>query len=361
MANEKAKGYTNIAGVKKQSDFATPVECGAGDGIEYTNESVSANVQLIEDNEINGRAVNYAGDAGNEQYNGNLSADLKYQGLDLLLGIAMGACPAPVRQGSTAAYKHTWLLGDNVEGYHFTFAVKKIPAASEADGAVFEYFGGKVSGFQLACAPGERAKVQFPLLFHGMNVNAASGTNDVSSIDSATLPSVREFLKFGQMEVFLKAQGAGAYAAADEVYVNNFSINVARPFDPDYTTRFGTKIEEPATNGFVKLTGQIQFPTFMTENKPWFAAQLAKTIYSMKLDFTGPVADAPYTYKFTVYLSGLQFSEGTPNTGGPGKVPLTLSFMGSRSGSDQTGHPTGSGAAGIAIEVVNKSTVSPLA
>jgi hypothetical protein len=334
---------------------------GAGDGIEYTNESVTANVQFIEDMEINGRAVNLPGDAGNEQYAGNLAADCKYQGLDLLIAMALGTAGAPVQQGTTAAYKHTWLLNDNVEGYYFTFALKKIPDSTPANGSVFEFAGGKVGGFQLSAAPGERAKIQFPLLFHDHNENAGSGTNNMTTIETVTLPSVREFLKFGQMEVFLKAQGAGAYAAGDEVYVNNFTINVERPFEPDYTTRYGTKIEEPATNGFVKITGQVQFPTYATENKPWFAAQLAKTVWKAKIVFTGPVIESPYNYSFTIWLSGLQFAEGTPNTGGPGKVPLTLNYSVSRTLVDQGDHPTGSGAAAIAIEVINQKSTDALA
>jgi hypothetical protein len=356
-----AKGYTNIAAVKKQTAFDTPVACGAGDGIEYTNESLSANVQFIEDQEINGRAVTLAGDAGNEQYAGQLTADCKFQGLDLLIATALGTAGAPVQQGATSAYKHTWLLADNVEDLFVTTAIKKIPDTTPANGSVFEYVGCKVGGVQLACAPGERAKVTFPMLAHDMNENAASGTNNMTTIDTVTLPSVREFLKFGQMEVFINAQAGADFVAGDEVYVNNFSLNIERPFEPDYTTRYGTKIENPATNGFVGLTGSISFPTYATENKPWFAAQLTKAQYKMKVLFTGPVADTGYNYEFAIWLPTVQFSEGTPNTGGPGKLPLELDFVASRSLADPTGFPTNSGASGLAIEAVNLNAVDPLA
>src|SRR5262245_21518471 len=103
------KGVQAVAGFKKATTWGTAVALGAGNGIGLTSESISADVQLIEDEQLEGSAQQRAGEAGNRAFSGELVTGARYEGLEYMLAQVFGTAGTPVTL-DTSAKKHTFKL-----------------------------------------------------------------------------------------------------------------------------------------------------------------------------------------------------------------------------------------------------------
>src|SRR5262245_14925577 len=126
-----SKGFLTLAAAKKATTWGTPVAAGANDGIELKSESMSANVALIEDMQITGKASQRNGDAGNRIFSGDLATDARYEGLEVLLALLFGTAGAPSTVDTTAKL-HKLKVNDTMEGLFATLAIKKsLPVVHE--------------------------------------------------------------------------------------------------------------------------------------------------------------------------------------------------------------------------------------
>ena len=98
-----ASGTELRAAIKRASIWGTAVECGAGSGVLVLPSDIKKTREsLIEDSL--GTYFPNSSDPGPIKVEGELKAYLRYDGLDLLIALAMGATGgAPVRQGASAA------------------------------------------------------------------------------------------------------------------------------------------------------------------------------------------------------------------------------------------------------------------
>lgn len=321
------KGFASKLAVKKSTTWGTAVTLTTGDQVEFISESLTPDAQFISDEGLSGSKGRLAGDKGNEFHSGDLVCDVRYEGLGVLFAAALGDDEAQDQEGSDDAYRHNLQPADDMSGIHVTVGIDK-------GVAVWEYPTCKVNGFSFSCANGERARATFPLIPQSLAIG--TGTNTSSS--GWSLPANRDFLKFAQMAVRINAQSGSALDPTDLIYISSFEVAVNHNFPTDdVTTQFGNLIDEPVGDGFLDVTGSLNFSKYhdgtggpAESSADLVAALLDKSVWKMDVVFTGPVADGSATFGFEFYFPSVQFSDGDANIGGPRRIPTNLNFSASR-------------------------------
>jgi hypothetical protein len=352
-----AKGFRTLGAYKRATAWNTPVLLGAGNGFEYLSESLAPDAQFIPDEQVSGSATRLFGDKGNEFHSGDVMADMRYQGLDTIIALAMGTAGAPTQVGVDDAYKHVFKVANDKEGLFATFAFdKKV--------AVWEYPTAKVGGFTLQASNGQRVKLTAPLIPGSLNLNVGSGTNTLATMGSVTLPTMRDFLLFSQTQIRINAAADGALDDDDLVYASEFSLTLNNNYPTDdVTTRLGNRVDEPVQDGFSDFTGVLNFSKYNNEaqgNSALFDALMAKTRMKATVTFTGPIADGATPYSLKLWLNDLQFSSGEANVGGPQRVPLNLNFQCARRTAIPAGWTSGY-LDPVVIDLVNRNSANALA
>lgn len=349
------KGFlTRMGFAPAAGPWGTPRVLGAGHQKEYASESMTPDSQLIPDDQIAGKATQLFGDKGNEFHSGDISMDLKYEGLEDMIALAMGSAPVPTQIGVDVAYRHILKVADSKEGQYGTLVLDK---ALE----VWEYPTVKVNGFTLDAVNGRRARITFPVVPQGLNINGGTGTNNTTTVNTLSLPANRDFALFSELAIRMNAHDGIALANADLIYVSEFHLTLNNNFPTDdVTTRHGSKIDEPVQDGYTEVTGSIGFSKYMTENKAWMTKVLDKSRVKMDIKWTGRLANGTSFFSHTIYLPDVQFASGAPNVGGAGRVPWTIAFRCNRRTAAPTGFPAGYTDA-VTWEIVNQRNTSALA
>lgn len=348
-----AKGYRTLAGYIKAAAWGTPIAVGAGYGFEFNNESLTPDSQFIPDEQVSGERSQLEGDKGNEFHAGDINMDMKYEGVEEILAQAFGTAGVPVQEGGDDAYKHEFVIADELEGifgslaiYHKDFIVREYPTC-------------KVNGFSFSVINGERAKITFPFIPDSLNLNTTTGVNTFTTAAAISLPTNRDFLKFSQMAVSLNAYDGADFAVGDLIYISEFSLEMNNNMaTDDVTTKYGNTVDEPVCDGFSEITGNITFSKWQSVAR--INAMLSKARQKMKVVFTGPVADGAANFSLTWWMPNVQFVSGDNNIGGAGRVPENLQFKAQRALALPTGFPTGLTGA-LSCELVNQVATDPLA
>ena len=346
-------GASSKLAVKKGTVWGTAVQCGALDGVPFESESLTPDITLLEDEQLNGSIQQLHGDAGDKLFSGDAVTHLKYQGLEHLIAYCMGTAGLPTQQSTTLAYKHELKISTDNIGYFLTFVFEKIVKLWEFDSV-------KVGGFTISHTRNEKAKLTLNLI--PKDLSFASAINTAGTFASVTFPTERDFLKFSQLSVLINTQEGAELAAAHKVYLTGYDITFSRGYETDdVTTQFGDSIDEPVGDGFVKVSGSLTFSKYQTLNEPLMAAQLSKANMKMRIGYKGTTEIATgYYHEFNLWLPDLQFTEGGAPIGGPGRIGLTMGFNGWKVPSIPSGFPTGFTDA-LSIEIQNLNNADPLA
>jgi hypothetical protein len=160
-----------------------PVAAGAGDSFEFNSESLKANVAMVMNEGVSGRAFRRPGSAGNKTPGGDMDFDFFYRdvGLRILAGI-MGADAASALGGG--AHQHDLTLQDLVDGINFTLGF----AGPEA---VHEYGHAKVTGVKIRWDEStQRGKIMptFACFDQNTNVGTPNVAFVVASVAAANGP-----------------------------------------------------------------------------------------------------------------------------------------------------------------------------
>ena len=107
---------------------------------------------------------------------------------------------------------------------------------------------------------------------------------------------------------------------------SGFSISLQRNGEPVQTTCDGDYASEPSTDT-VEITGTIDFPIYDDDNHFLVAANIAKTVLSLRFTLTSlDEYDTGKPYKQVLYIPGVQLQGGYPNVSGKGRVPLSVTW-----------------------------------
>lgn len=352
------KGYTTVAAWKKASTWGTPVACGAGEGIRFTELDPGADLQLIMSEELSGSRGRLAGDRGNILHTPTLGAEAHYEGLERILAHVMGTAGSPAQQGADDAYLHTLKQANELDGIFGTLI-----AYAQSKPAVIEYDSVKCNGFTFQVGSSQqRGQFSFPMIARKRAINEGSGTNTTTTAAAVTYASNRDFVNFADMVVRINTTSGGALGSSDIVYPSDVQLTVNNnlPSD-DVTTAHAPYTDEPIGGGFATVQLQMTFSKGF-QDLTLLSEMLSESATEKKCDivFTGPLADGSTNFTLGLYLPSLQFVGDPPGVSGPDRQSETLSFEGNRVASSPTGFTSGY-TDPLTMEIINQNNADALA
>jgi hypothetical protein len=360
MTATAVKGYRSYAAAKKASTWLTAVACGSGDGIPILSEKMSKRVVLDPNDEVDGSSGPLAGDKSSEQYAGQIETYLRYRGLDLLLGMALGSWTTETVDGPASAYRHLVFPTDDREGQFMTLAI------DNGGLYVVEYSTCKVTGFTISIKPG-KATVSWDIVAGSMAINEATGTNNTTTFASVTTPSGNAVVMFQHMQAYMKlVSDATDFDSGDLLDLSELTVTCKQPHvEDDFTTKNGTLIDEPTADGKWDVTVGMKWRRTSTATGgayPFFANNADKGKLKAKVALTGPGINAGTTNlnSMVMYFPELQIMDLDSNVGGANVVPTSINLKAHRTTSLPTGFMTG-GTTPIAFDILNNLAASPLA
>lgn len=224
--------------------------------------------------------------------------------IGLIIKSFMGQVPTDAQQGTTSAYKHTFLgtndwVADGSKGCGLTIQVNR-------DSTAQDYSGCLPSVLKFAVAPNNL--LICTASFVGQN--AASQGSPTSATFSTQPPLI-----FSQGVVTYDS-GAIAVVSAEVTLDNRV---VADTFKLGQST-----IVRPAMGGRM-ITGNI---TIRFEDTTVYDAFIANTNHELKLTFTGAVISGAYAYALVITLGKIYFTNNpTPNISGKGVIIQNCPFV----------------------------------
>lgn len=345
----KSIGVNISAAIKKAAVWSTPVACGAGNGVLIQPPTMKLSRDDMVDDSL-GTYFAKAADMGQTAVGGvSIPAYLRYDSLDLLIGLAMGATGgAPVQQGATAAYAQSFTLADSLDGLFGTFAVNK-------DGVYVEELPSlKITGFTIKGEVGKPVQITFEGIANDKRYDSV--TNTGASFANVTYTETENRVLYRHCVMRMNAQSGGALAAGDKIYPSSFELSFKRAMSGVYGVSGFDTIDEPTNDGKPEVTLRLEFPrdtaaTLMTD----FAAGNAK---KMDIVFTGGLIADTYYRTFKMEFPNLHIKDAdAPVVQGIIKQTVDFDCLGCAAA------PTGMAAITkpFKVSVINQQTANVLA
>jgi hypothetical protein len=302
------------AAVKKAAVWDTPVACGASNGVLLKGDTLKRTVESLVDNGL-GQAFGKNMDQGEIKAEGALSAFLRYDGLDLLIALAMGATGgAPAQQGATTAYAQAFTLADLLDGLFSTIAINKKVN-------VFEYTSAKITGFTLKGEMGKPLEIDFDVIAD--DEDPASVTNDLTSFANVTYFETAHRVLMSQGEFRINDRSGAALGAGDVIKPSSFELAFRRKLAGKYVAGGSNRIDEPLNEGLPEVTLKLTFPRYTATT--YLTALGADTRKKMDIVFTGAEIEAPYNREFKIQFPHLALTNAEAATA-KGQIEHPLEF-----------------------------------
>ncbi|MFH1035257.1 MAG: phage tail tube protein [Pseudomonadota bacterium] len=336
------------AAVKKAAAWGTPQELASGDAILFTTEKINRTREHLPDDSA-GQAFHSDAERGAITCGGDLSAYLRYQGLEVLLALALGQAGEPVPTGA-GAYTHALGLQGSLDGIFGTLAIFK-------GFSVHEYPAVKVDGFSISGEAGKPLTVSFSLINDDLNINTTAGVNTSAGLAAIPAPPPGNRVLFRQGQFWINDAADVALSAAHAVHPNRFSLSCKRKLSRDYLAGGQDRIAEPVGAGFPELSLTLEFPTYTSDT---FLNDLgADTRKKMRIAFTGGQIASGLDYSLEFLLPHLVITNAQAAVDKAGKIahPITMECL--ASSSERAGM---SGlTAPLALNLINTTDSDPLA
>ena len=325
-----AKGFDTKIAAQKATTWGTAVDCNVADAvIRVISAGDNFSRNQLPDDSIDGTPFRGSNDLGIATDAQTVEMYGRYDGLDLLVGLAFGRATAPipcVRSGLGASavypYYHEYKVKASLEGYFMTLCLDKQVSIHEHDTT-------KINQWTLSGNAGERIKFAFEMIGRNLNL-PASGTN--SSLSSATESTPRVYLMYEDVEIRLAPQSGGALSNTDQVYPSAFEIVFNNSLVGDTTTKNDPYLDEPIRDGFMTVNGSLTIPKYTTGSDAKGITALRngtkmkmaiKIISSTQI---GAAGEGPYYYEFNLYFPQVHVTEAARPLEGPTKIPGNISF-----------------------------------
>ena len=350
-------GREILLGAKRGTTWGTAVACGANDGVLALGFDLNQTLETLPDQPL-GAAFDTDTQSGREATGGSLTAALRYEGLDLLLALAMGTAGAPTQVLATTAYQHLFQLADNCTGLFATMAAKK-----KSD-LVFEYPSVKVTGFRIRGGFRMPTEITFDLMGDTLVRNGGSGTNNTTSIASVTYRTKQNRVIVDENAyVRTNASAGSGLAASDNIYPSEFELVFRRPQEGDHVVDQTSYMSEPVGTANPEATLSLTFPTFGdTGDTLWTAfvgSGITKTAQKLEIYAQGALIEAGQPYRILVQIPQAYATEISANPTSPGKIPNPVSFRLTQRSAAPTGMTGVTNP--FAIKLVNTKTTDALA
>jgi len=325
-----AKGFDTKIAAQKASVWGTPVDCNVANSVlRVISAGDSFTRDQLPDDSIDGTPFRGSNDLGLAKDTQTIEMYGRYDGLDLLVGLAFGRATTPtpcVRSGidNNAVYPYyfEYKVKDSLEGYFMTLCLDKQVSIHEHDTT-------KINQLTISGNAGERIKFAFECLGKELNL-PSTGTN--SSLSSATEPTPRVYMMFEDAEIRLAPQSGGALSSTDQVYPSAFEITINNNLAGDVTTKNDPYIDEPIRDGFMTVNGSLTIPKYTTgsDSKGITAlkngTKMKMAIKIISSTQIGAPGEGPYYYECNLYFPQVHVTEAARPLEGPSKIAGNISF-----------------------------------
>ncbi len=343
-----ASGVNVKAAAAKAATWGAAALCGANSGVLIKPHTLKKTRGALIDDSL---GLYFPQNSVNSQVKceGDIPCYLRYDGLDLLIALAMGATGgAPVQQGATAAYAQTFSLANTLDGLFATFVV-------DNQINIDEFTTTKITGFQIKGLVGKPLEISFHA--QAIDRNASSSVNTLMTFGSVTYFETSNRVLYSQGVFRLNNASDVALGSGNIVYPDNFTLEFRRKMAGRYGT--GTTmdlIDEPTNDGLPEVTLKLEFPRYQANT--YFADWDAATNMKMDMTFTGAQIASPYNRSFQLQFPNMKIANvELPMSAGILKHPLEFQCLGtSTAPAGMTGvtQPFG-------INVINRESVNVLA
>ncbi len=342
-----ASGVNVKAAVIKAATWGTAVACGANNGILIKPHTLKKTRQALIDDSL---GLYFPADSVNAQVKceGDIPAYLRYDGLDLLIALAMGTTGgAPVQQGVTTAYAQAFSLANTLDGLIATFIVNN-------QINIDEYTTVKITGFQIKGQVGKPLEISFHVV--AIDRTASSTVNTLATFANVTFFETSNRVLYSQGVFRLNTASGAALGSGDIVYPDNFTLEFKRKMAGKYGT--GTTmdlIDEPTNDGLPDVTLKLEFPRYQANT--YFADWDADSRLKMDMTFTGANIASTYNRSAQIMFPNLKIANvELPISAGILKHPLEFQCLSAASA------PTGMTVTQpFGIDVVNREATDVLA
>ena len=345
-----ATGREAKAAFKKAATWGTAVAVSAEDLFLFTSEKITRSIENLPDDSA-GRPFTADRDPGLVTCAGDLSAYLRYQGLEVLLAMAMGQAGTPSLEGeSSSAYRHQLRLAADTDGLFGTLAVYK-------GVSVHEYPSCKVDGFTISGEAGQPLNITFNLICDDLNLNTTEGTNTAAAMAALTLPAPGNRILFRQGTFLLNDATAAALSDNDRIHPSRFSLTFKRGLEGDYLAGGNDRIAEPIGAGFPEVSLELEFPTYTSDT--YLHDLGSDTRKKMKISFQGQEIETGYPYRLEIMIPHLVITNAEAAVDKAGKIAHPISALCLATTSERPGMSDIT--APFAIDLVNTRSTDPLA
>ncbi len=344
-----ASGKEAKAAFAKASTWGTAAAVSDSDALLFLSEKITRTREHLPDDSA-GQAFYAGSDRGLITCGGDLSAYLRYSGLEVLLAMAMGAAGVPAQQDSTAAYLHGLRMAGDSDGLFGTLCLYK-------GAGCHEYAGTKVDGFTIEGEAGQPLKVTFNLIADDLDINTTSGTNTAAAMAALATPGRGNRVLFRQGQFLINDADGAALAGGDAIAPSRFSLSFKRNLAGDHLAGGDDRIAEPACSGFPELSLTLEFASYTSDT--YLSDLGADTRKKMAISFTGDQIESPYSYSLELLMPHLVITNAEAAVDGAGKIahPVTLALLATETERNGMSGIT----APLALNLINTRTTDPLA
>lgn len=314
----QGSGVDVIASFVQAATWWTAVSANvANKGIHIESDTIPiGSPELIPDTSL-GSPWEKGNDLGNTIVDSDITFKARYDSLNTLFGLCMGAAAAPVQLDVTkSVYRHVLTLTPNISGKFGTYAVW--------DGvAVRENPSCKVTGFTLTGTGGQALDLTFQTMSDDRIVSGQVNT----TLGSVTYLPEDPRIIFDDIKIRLNAQGGAGLADSDSFYASDFSVTLARPHEAPFVTNRRSTRSEPIANG--KPTIRITANEAAYVDVSRVTALRARTPYKMDIEALGAkfIDGSLYPYRLLIELPGVFFSRTAYPINGPSRIIPDLEWV----------------------------------
>lgn len=315
-----AVGREIVAAFKKYGTWRTVSGApGAGDGLLLKGlGGQPRNPDYYKSDEAGLAFVQRADKGGVKSITEDLTAYARYEGLDVLLALAMGVAGTPTSAGS-GAYYNTYSLATRLDGLFGSLFVKHQIETGTAK--TWEYTSTKFVGFTIKSAAGKPVDVTLHRVSNDCVIDSSV------SMASVTVPSLSNRLMGQEAAVRMNAQSGSALASpTDVIQPSDWTLTYKRPVDDAHVQDGDPTIIEPIESGFPDISLQMTFPRYNAANHAFFAALGADTRQKCDITFTGALIGGSNYYTFRLRFPHLNLTTGSAPKDSASIVPVNLTF-----------------------------------
>lgn len=316
-------GYEGEVVLVKETTWGTAVQGGADSKFPFRSFQDGKNIEFVENANMFGSPVMRLSKQSTKKFTPGFSGDAFYAaGLPLALAIIAGSDAITAVNNSTPAQvgsDHLFVPQRSNLGKSATLA-RKLKGIN----AVKEFPGFKPGSVELSMSQG--GQLQLTVSGPAKNLINTGTTNDVASIEAATIDAPVELIMYAGMTVWLADQDGAAFQDSDKLHVDTIRWMWQRGYKIDAAAS-SQLIREPVPSGFFSTEFSLQLP--LEEDLSHETDLLNGQPKRAKVQFSGSQltsGDAGQNNEINLYLPALLIREDNDDVGGPEAVAPSLTL-----------------------------------